>query len=127
MGSQISCEILPRFPYFPCMKGIVGAILLCGMAAAQPNWLQLVPATIPPGREAGVMVYDGARKQMVMFGGEIASGFANDTWVWDGVNWTSKSPAASPAATDCYSTFAFDETHQQAILVLQGPSSNVPP
>src|SRR5262249_34467892 len=49
----------------------------------------------------------------------------NDTWTWDGTNWTLKNPATSPPAGDCYATFAFDETHQQAILVLQSADPNV--
>jgi len=161
------------------MKGIVGAIFLCGVAVAQPNWVQLSPTTVPPGREAAAMVFDQARQQVVMFGGAVVSGssfiegadtwvwdgqnwqqkspatappgrfrhcmmydprfhnvvmfggetasaIVGDTWVWDGTIWTSQDPATAPSFSDCYSTFAFDETHQQAILVLPGPSSGVP-
>jgi len=86
------------------MRVIVGAILLCWTAGAQPNWVQLSPTTVPPGREAGVMVYDGARQQIVMFGGAVPSGSSfidgNDTWLWDGQNWHATSPATKPPGRD---------------------------
>jgi hypothetical protein len=33
------------------------------------------------------MAWDGARGQIVMFGGDAGEVFG-DTWVWDGSNWT---------------------------------------
>src|SRR5258706_16324454 len=83
------------------MKSIVGAILVCaaglGVAQAQPNWVQLSPSTVPLGREAAAMAYDGARQQIVMFGGAVVSGagfiIGSDTWLWDGQNWSTASPS----------------------------------
>jgi hypothetical protein len=161
------------------MKGIVGAIFLCAVAVAQPNWVQLSPTTVPPGREAGVMVYDGARQQIVMFGGAVPSGNSfvegNDTWLWDGQNWCPTSPstkppgrdrpcmiydprihkvvmfggigssglfgdtwvwdgtnwtqidtsAGAPGPAECYSSFGFDEAHQQAILLTSVSNTSI--
>lgn len=50
------------------------------------------------------MVYDEARRQVVLFGGQsegkIGGGAAelylNDTWTWDGKNWSHKAPVTSP-------------------------------
>src|SRR5215471_13940909 len=82
------------------MRSIVAAIVLCGVAGAQPNWLQLSPSTSPLAREAGPMVYDRARQQILMFGGAVLSGssfiMGSDTWLWDGQNWQLKSPATVP-------------------------------
>jgi hypothetical protein len=86
------------------------------------NWQQQSPVTVPSGRSRPCLMYDPRFQNVVMFGGETFSGIMGDTWVWDGGNWTLKSPAAAPPAADCYSTFAFDETNQQAILVLHGPN-----
>jgi hypothetical protein len=86
------------------MKAIVGAIFLCWAAGAQPNWVQLSPSTVPPGREAAIMAYDRARQQVVMFGGAVVSsgGFVigNDTWLWDGQNWHAASPSTVPPPRD---------------------------
>jgi hypothetical protein len=42
------------------------------------------------------MTYDAERRVTVLHGG-IGSGYLNDTWEWDGVTWTEKHPAHTPA------------------------------
>src|SRR5262245_5514132 len=46
----------------------------------------------PTGRDSCAMAYDPLRKRVVLFGGATknANGefLLNDTWEWDGVNWT---------------------------------------
>lgn len=44
------------------------------------NWIQVFPATSPPGRISHAMTYDTARAQVLLFGG-FGSGFLNDTWI----------------------------------------------
>jgi hypothetical protein len=34
------------------------------------------------------MTFDSAKSRIVLFGGESASGLKNDTWEWDGQQWT---------------------------------------
>jgi hypothetical protein len=34
------------------------------------------------------MAFDAGRKRVVLFGGETSAGRANDTWDWDGADWT---------------------------------------
>ena len=46
------------------------------------------------------MTYDPIRNQLVLFGGVNGSNQFGDTWVWDGTNWTLKSPSNSPLARD---------------------------
>jgi hypothetical protein len=63
------------------------------------RWSQLSPATIPPARQGAGMAYDPTTGTVVMFGG--CPGWdttMNDTWIWDGVNWTQEFPAVSPPA-----------------------------
>lgn len=64
------------------------------------------------------MVFDPARGEVVLFGGKSDSPSAEilgDTWVWDGVDWTKKSPANSP--TPRFSTvMAFDGASGQSVL-----------
>ena len=63
-------------------------ILALSTLSAQPlNWSQKCPQTSPTA--TGVMAYDAARSQIVMFDGQV-------TWVWDGSNWNRKSPTNSP-------------------------------
>lgn len=61
-------------------------------------WTQAAPATVPLGRFAHAMWYDTARGVTMMFGGQAQPSGAvlNDTWAWDGVDWTQLQPATAP-------------------------------
>ena len=64
------------------------------------DWIEKFPTTSPtPPRSAGVMYYDPATNKVLLFGG-ISNSFTplNDTWVWDGTNWTQLFPTTSPPA-----------------------------
>jgi hypothetical protein len=46
-------------------------------------WIQMRPATLPPGRFFSQMTYDATRHELVLFGGSLnANADANDTWVF---------------------------------------------
>ena len=81
------------------------------------NWTQKLPQASPSVRYLHTMAYDSAHGQAVVYGGYgTASGvFLNDTWVWDGSNWTQKSPQISPPTRD-RSVMAYDSAHGQAVL-----------
>jgi N-acetylneuraminic acid mutarotase len=66
------------------------------------SWTQLSPAHSPSARRGAVAAgYDG---KMVLFGGDVISPSTSDwlsvdeTWVWDGTDWTQMSPAEAPPA-----------------------------
>jgi hypothetical protein len=85
------------------------------------NWTQKSTQTTPPVREAPVMVYDAAHSQVVLFGGlSVDTGSAclsalNDTWVWDGTNWSRKSPQTSPPGR-FQSSAAYDSANGQVVV-----------
>ncbi|MBI3663134.1 MAG: hypothetical protein HY234_08815 [Acidobacteria bacterium] len=82
------------------------------------NWTQKFPATIPTTpRALHRMAYDASRQQVVLFGGHGPSNdpLYDDTWVWDGVNWTQKFPASSPSGRTGH-TLAFDEACAEIVL-----------
>jgi hypothetical protein len=56
------------------------------------NWTQKFPTNSPPQRYfPPAIAYDAARAQVVIFGGKDSNGaYLNDTWVWNGTNWTQK-------------------------------------
>ena len=83
------------------------------------NWTQKSPANNPPAaalRKA--MTYDTARGQVVLLAGKYGplNEWHNETWVWDGTNWTKKSPATSPAGSR-ESMIAYDSARGQVVLV----------
>ncbi len=66
------------------------------------SWTQVTPAHAPsPRRGAVAAAYDG---KMVLFGGDTLPDplgtwvSVNETWVWDGADWTQMAPAESPPA-----------------------------
>ena len=80
------------------------------------NWTKRTPANSPPVRGAHAMAYDAVRGYMVMFGGNITTYccvFAQDTWTWDGTNWTQQNSANSPPAT--ITGMAFDGARGQVM------------
>lgn len=63
------------------------------------KWTQLHPTTSPPPRAGASLAYDPSSRKLVLFGGFSSGGGrpANDTWTWDGANWTQEQPVRSPA------------------------------
>jgi galactose oxidase-like protein len=85
------------------------------------NWTQKTPQNSPPGRYSHAMAYDSSSGQVVLFGGNggnadvYEGGILNDTWVWDGSNWTQKSPQTSPSIRSGHA-MVYDSQHQQVVL-----------
>ena len=63
-------------------------------------WTRTFTAHQPPARSGHGLVYDDARQRIVLFGGAITNGrtLTNDTWEYDGVDWTQVAIAAPPGA-----------------------------
>jgi hypothetical protein len=106
---------------------VVLALLLVGIAAAEPqlfaplrvwassgSWTQLA-STGPVARNRAVMVYDEARGNVVLFGGQASSGVVNDTWTWNGTTWTQRQPATSPPPRAAAGG-AYDRAHGRVLL-----------
>ena len=75
--------------------------LLCGLlttATATAQWTLAAPATTPPARSDAVMTFDLGAGRTMLFGGAPIGSLAlrNDTWLYDGVDWTLTTPATSP-------------------------------
>ncbi len=83
------------------------------------QWSQKSPATSPSARLHHAMAFDAARGQVVLFGGQTSLvGFVtylNDTWTWDGSNWTLMSPAHSPAVRGNLG-LAYDSANAKVVL-----------
>jgi hypothetical protein len=89
-------------------------------------WTQLHPVHEPSIRSQVAIVYDPATKQVVLFGGISSlanTNMLNDTWTWDGTDWTQQHPVTSPPARDD-AALAYDDATKQ--LVLFGGGSNGP-
>jgi hypothetical protein len=61
------------------------------------------------------MAYDGATGTAVLFGGDGMFGPLDDTWTWNGSDWTQQHPAASPSAR-WHAPMAYDGATGTAVL-----------
>jgi hypothetical protein len=88
------------------------------------DWTQIQPAQSPPGRVniQGAIAFDSQRNRTVLFGGLSAAGYRNDTWEYDGVNWTQRAPSVSPPARDSHA-MVYDPL-RHVIVLFGGYSGN---
>lgn len=81
------------------------------------DWTLLTPATQPPPRFAQAMWYDLPRQRVMMFGGALrpSGTLVNDTWQWDGTDWTQLQPTTSPSPRYSIEA-AYDVGRDRAVL-----------
>ncbi|MBI4865601.1 MAG: hypothetical protein HY816_01490 [Candidatus Wallbacteria bacterium] len=82
------------------------------------EWIRLKPPQSPPGRFLAGMAYSSARKRIVLFGGEQSatqSRVLAETWVYDGDDWTHKSPRSSPPPRS-FHALTCDERRRRVLL-----------
>jgi hypothetical protein len=105
----------------PALEGVALAydpvrrvvVLFGGTAGGSPSadtwtwkagaWTQQHPTTSPPARAEASAAFDPAGQVVILFGGccsgdQYAPTLLDDTWAWDGGNWTELHPPASPSA-----------------------------
>jgi hypothetical protein len=74
-------------------------------------------AQVEPPRTDSAMAYDVAQHTLVLFGGILSSGqMTNETWAWNGKEWSQLHPASSPPALQGIMTY--DAASAQIILLL---------
>ncbi|MDQ3991470.1 MAG: kelch repeat-containing protein, partial [Actinomycetota bacterium] len=83
------------------------------------QWTERHPSNQPPGRDGHALAYDEARRRIVLFGGLGPTGcpggkceFLDDTWVWDGEDWTEARPATRPPGRSRHA-IAYDDARQR--------------
>jgi hypothetical protein len=84
------------------------------------SWAKPLTMNPPPAkRNAAAMAYDALHKKVVLFGGE-STGLTelNDTWAWNGSDWTDVTPPApqvSPSPRE-FSSMAYDSVAHTILL-----------
>ena len=82
------------------------------------SWTQNTPAQSPLPRSGVAMCFDAARGRVVLFGGAMgtnSSYYVQDTWEWDGTNWTKRTPPTIPPPR-AGARMAYDETRQVVVM-----------
>ncbi len=110
----------PGRPYDP---EVVQATIACAERSlatdsqdepADLGWHRLATAS-PLARAGHAMAYDSARGVTVLFGGDDGNDFLNDTWEWDGTEWTRRFPANNPTARNGHG-LAYDSARGVTVL-----------
>lgn len=80
-------------------------------------WTQCSTVLSITMRSGHAVAYDSARQRVVLFGG--IQGWPpyvlNDTWEWNGKDWTQRAPASSPPARGLHA-MAYDSARQRTVL-----------
>lgn len=80
------------------------------------RWEQLSSHPNPGRRRDHVFVYDAARQQTLLFGGDDGRGTLwADTWTWDGAGWTQLTPSTSPPAMRTHCA-AYDALRERVVV-----------
>jgi hypothetical protein len=83
------------------------------------TWVRRHPAASPSPRTGAAMVYDGATRQLLLFGGSrlpfSGGGYLAGTWSWNGATWTRLHPATSPPARH-NADMVYDRARHEVIL-----------
>jgi hypothetical protein len=94
------------------------------------TWTQRFPATSPSPREDTRLVYDVLNNRTILVGGVDQNFYYNQTWAWNGTNWTLLSPAVSSAAGRPFAGRAMPaatyNTATNRVVVFGGIGSQVP-
>ena len=90
------------------------------------NWTRHFPASSPAPRNGPSLAYDAALGHVVLFGGAVGaccSNNLNDTWTWNGVNWTEIYPNTLPAPRNAS---AMDYDPLRKVLLMFGGATSGP-
>ncbi|MCP3982725.1 MAG: hypothetical protein GY716_25825 [bacterium] len=90
------------------------------------SWTELFPVTAPAARSNFQMAYDTGRQEILLFGGfdGTFNQWRDETWVWNGVDWTLLSPAVSPVGR-ADGDMVYDIAREEIVLFggfVNGPS-----
>jgi len=89
-----------------------------GWAFDGQQFVPFTPPTKPARRSEYEIAYDPVRQRLVLFGGRLDSNhtLVNETWEFDGITWTQKSPASAPPTRSAHKMF-FNPFDQKIVVV----------
>jgi hypothetical protein len=120
----------PRFGHAMAFDSVRNRVVLFGGRTAGvrqadtwewdgSNWIQISTSSAPSARFWHSMAFDSRLGRTRMFGGDhlagISLGPVNDTWEWDGANWTQDVTAAAPSPRAAQS-MAYDSGRGRTVV-----------
>lgn len=112
--------ILSVLIVLPLNAGLVGAIepeQETSGSGENYTWNQRSPVNAPSQRTAPLMAYDQKEGRTLLFGGFVGGDQIrlNDTWIWDGENWSAVNPQHKPAPRSG-GGMAYDQATQRIVM-----------
>jgi hypothetical protein len=113
----------------PDMSATTGQRLADTWVLDASGWQLKTPATSPGGRSHAMMTYDPNRERIVLHGGSNGLvGYGQDTWEWDGTDWTLVSDpnvASTHPAPRAEGSMVYDPLRHRVVLLGGGaPNAN---
>ena len=90
--------------------------------SGDPKWSSLGLHPRAPGRSDAITMFDSRRDRMIVFGGEVQSPPANDTWAMSLANlgsWTRLSSTKFPRTLDQHVAGAYDSKGDRCFLLVE--------
>ncbi|MEW5988762.1 MAG: kelch repeat-containing protein [Chloroflexota bacterium] len=87
------------------------------------DWAEILPTRRPPVRKRFAAAYLATGQQIAIFGGAGSSNDLDDTWVWDGQNWRTKTFNPRPPARGAHA-MVYDPV-LGGLLLFGGASSGI--
>jgi cysteine-rich repeat protein len=69
----------------------------------------------PPARSGTAMTFDSSRGVLVLFGGGN-TGWLDDTWEWNGIEWTERHPASPRPMARIRAAMTYDSVRERVLL-----------
>lgn len=110
--NNVLSEMLP-IPTLPPTCTPTASPTLPGEVPTGIEWI-LAVGDQPSSRNYQAMTYDSARERVVLFGGKTANASLNDTWEWDGDDWSRVHNGGPSARSDC--AMAYDAARGNSVL-----------
>ena len=91
------------------------------------TWTQQFPASAPSARNGAALAYDPGLAAVLLFGGAVGiccSNNVNDTWTWNGTNWTQIFPSSTLPSSRNTPGMVYDSS-SKVVLLFGGQASNV--
>lgn len=93
---------------------VIGPVSTAEAQCGPPVWTQRLVSG-PSARLASYIAYDSDRGVVVLFGGGNNSQQFDDTWEWNGIQWSLKAPAHSPSPR-WDGAMSYDRLRQRCVL-----------
>lgn len=81
------------------------------------DWVQQFPATSPPPRSSGNMVFSPIENCVILIGGESERGGYDDAWLWNGTSWLERSSLSLKHVALESRAIIFDTNKNSLLLV----------